>query len=29
MGQIGMALAVCSLTVFYGYLLKLGTLILD
>ena len=29
MGQIGMALAVCSLTVFYGYLLKLGALILD
>ena len=29
MGQIGMALAVCSLTVFYGYLLKLGSLILD
>ena len=29
MGQIGMALAVCSLTLFYGYLLKLGSLILD
>ena len=29
MGQIGIALAVCSLTVFYGYLLKLGALILD
>ena len=29
MEQIGMALAVCSLTVFYGNLLKLGALILD
>ena len=27
--KIGMALAVCSLTVFYGYLFKLGTMILD
>ena len=29
MSEIGPALAVCSLTVFYGYLFKLGTMILD
>ena len=29
MSQIGMALAVCSLTILYGYFLKLGTMILD
>ncbi len=29
MSKIGMALAVCSLTVFYGYLLKFGAMILD
>ena len=29
MSKIGMALAVCSLTVFYGYLFKLGSMILD
>ena len=29
MSQIGMALAVCSLTILYGYFFKLGTMILD
>jgi len=29
MSQIGSALAVCSLTVFYGYFLKLAAMILD
>ncbi len=29
MSKIGPALAVCSLTVFYGYLFKLGAMILD
>ncbi|MAT88118.1 MAG: hypothetical protein CL532_06180 [Aestuariivita sp.] len=29
MEQIGLSLAVCSLTVFYGYLLKMGAMILD
>ena len=29
MSEIGPTLAVCSLTVFYGYLFKLGTMILD
>ena len=29
MSKIGLALAVCSLTVFYGYFLKLGAMILD
>ena len=29
MTEIGPTLAVCSLTVFYGYLFKLGTMLLD
>ena len=29
MSKIGISLAVCSLTVFYGYVFKLGTMILD
>ena len=29
MSKIGMALAVCSLTILYGYFLKLGAMILD
>ncbi len=29
MSKIGMALAVCSLTVLYGYFFKLGAIILD
>ena len=29
MSQIGMALAVCSLTILYGYFFKLGAMILD
>ena len=29
MSKIGLALAVCSLTVLYGYFLKLGAMILD
>ena len=29
MSRIGMALAICSLTILYGYFFKLGTMILD
>ena len=29
MSKIGIALAVCSLTVFYGYLFKVGSMIFD